>query len=92
MALPEQLVTMTLSSWPCSGRALSYQGFHFVFLETLLKAHNSTEAEDLGREGSGAEIVGGLCGDQARGGLGFNRRLGEGDLWRLLETGVDSSQ
>lgn len=94
MALPEQEVTVTLSSWPCSGRALSHQGFRsVVFLETLLKAQNSTEARGWGRAGSGAEIVAGYCEDGVREGLGFDGRPGEaGDLWRLLGTGVDSSQ
>lgn len=64
-----------------------------VFLETLWKAPNSTEAGGWGRVGSGAEIVADQCEDQVREGLGFDGRLGEGgNLWRLLGTGVDSSQ
>lgn len=93
MALPEQVITVTLSSWPCSGRALSHQGFHSViFLETSLKAQTSTGAGVWGRAGSGAEIDTGQCEDPVREGLGFDGRPGEArDLWRLLETGVDSS-
>lgn len=69
MALPEKVVTVTLSSWLCSRRALSSQGVHFVlFLEILLKARNSTEA-------GGGQVQGqreaGHCGDQARQRLGL---------------------
>lgn len=63
MALPEQVATVTLWSWPCSGKASSHQGFHSVsVLETPLKVQNSTEAGGGGgagdRQVQGQRVVG----------------------------------